>query len=85
MAIILIIGAGENIGLSTAKRFASAGYKVALASRTKPASTAHKHFVFDASKPTSVPSLFKDVTTSVGPPSVIVYNGGHLADLFGLF
>ncbi|KAH8799245.1 hypothetical protein DL96DRAFT_1699397 [Flagelloscypha sp. PMI_526] len=74
MATILIIGAGENIGLSTAKRFANAGYKVALASRTKPAATAHKHFVFDASQPSSVPSLFAEVTSSVGPPSVVVYN-----------
>ncbi|KAH8823711.1 putative short-chain dehydrogenases/reductase [Flagelloscypha sp. PMI_526] len=79
MATILIIGAGENIGLSTAKRFASAGYKVALASRTKPASTAHKHFVFDAAQPASVPSLFADVTASVGPPSVVVYNAADQA------
>ncbi|KAH8823702.1 putative short chain type dehydrogenase [Flagelloscypha sp. PMI_526] len=74
MPTILIIGAGANIGLATAKRFASAGYKVAIASRTTPVDTTYKHFVFDASQPTLVPKLFEDVSTALGAPDVVLYN-----------
>lgn len=74
MSTVLVIGAGPNIGLGTAKVFAAAGYKVAIASRTK-ISDAHKHFVFDASKPETVPQLFKSVRQELGDPKVVVYNG----------
>ncbi|KAH8823710.1 hypothetical protein DL96DRAFT_1558617 [Flagelloscypha sp. PMI_526] len=50
------------------------GYKVALASRSTPANSAYKHFVFDASQPASVSSLFADVAAALGMPSVVIYN-----------
>lgn len=74
MSTILIIGAGPNIGLGVAKAFASAGYKVALASRNK-ASDLYKHYPFDATKPETVSALFTAVRKDLGDPKVIVYNG----------
>lgn len=77
MPTVLILGAGANIGLTAANTFADAGYKVAVASRTQPAelSTAFKHFVFDAAHPETVPTLFQDVTSEFGTPSVVIFNG----------
>ncbi|KAI1841962.1 hypothetical protein JX265_003009 [Neoarthrinium moseri] len=76
MSTVLILGAGPNIGLATAKVFATAGYRVAVASRSKPADldSSYKHFKFDASKPESVPSLFGEVRATLGDPSVVIYN-----------
>ncbi|KAH6656422.1 hypothetical protein BKA67DRAFT_155054 [Truncatella angustata] len=73
MSTVLIIGAGPNIGLATAKAFASAGYKVALASRSK-ITDAYKHFPFDAAKPDTVHQLFEGVRKEVGDPKVVIYN-----------
>ncbi|ETS79152.1 hypothetical protein PFICI_09005 [Pestalotiopsis fici W106-1] len=73
MSTILIIGAGPNIGLATAMIFASAGYQVAIASRTKT-SDSYKHFFFDASKPETVPQLFAEIRKEFGDPKVVVYN-----------
>jgi NAD(P)-dependent dehydrogenase (short-subunit alcohol dehydrogenase family) len=77
MPTVLILGAGANIGLAAAKEFADGGYKVAIASRNPPAeaSTAFKHFVFDAANPETVPKLFQDVTSELGTPSVVIFNG----------
>ncbi|KAH8813501.1 putative short chain type dehydrogenase [Flagelloscypha sp. PMI_526] len=74
MSTVLIIGAGVNIGLPVAKRFASAGYKVAIASRTAPENSEHRHFVFDAANAATVPKLFSDVTAAIGAPKVVIYN-----------
>lgn len=74
MSTVLIIGAGPNIGLSTAKIFASAGYKVAIASRSKT-SESYKYYSFDASKPETVSQLFAEVRKDLGDPSVVIYNG----------
>ncbi|KAF2999182.1 hypothetical protein E8E14_005701 [Neopestalotiopsis sp. 37M] len=73
MSTVLIIGAGPNIGLATAKIFAGAGYKVAIASRTKT-SDAYKYYFFDASKPETVSSLFAEIRKEHGDPKVVVYN-----------
>ncbi|KAK6083604.1 short-chain dehydrogenase [Seiridium cupressi] len=73
MSTVLVIGAGPNIGLAVAKTFAGAGYKVALASRSK-ATDLYTHFTFDASKPETVPQLFEGVRKDLGDPKVVVYN-----------
>ena len=72
---VLILGAGPRIGLATAETFAAAGYSVAIASRAANHTSSYKHFVFDASKPESIPKLFADVRKAMGIPRVIVYNG----------
>lgn len=77
METVLIIGAGPGVGLSTARAFHNAGYHVAIASRTRQekADSSFRHFVFDAAKPDTVKTLFKDVTAALGTPKVVVYNG----------
>jgi NAD(P)-dependent dehydrogenase (short-subunit alcohol dehydrogenase family) len=75
--ILLILGAGPNIGVAVAKSFSSAGYKVASASRSAPKSTEgiDLHIPVDLSKPDDVPGVFSKVRKELGEPSVIVYNG----------
>lgn len=75
MLTALIIGAGSNVGQATADAFAEAGYTVAIASRSLKAPSKFKHFVFDASKPEAIPGLFSEVRSTVGTPSVVIYNG----------
>jgi NAD(P)-dependent dehydrogenase (short-subunit alcohol dehydrogenase family) len=80
--VALIFGAGPRIGISTAKKFASQGYKVAIVSRSgSGASTAPTEGFLslkgDFTKPDSIPALFKAVENEFhAPPSVIVYNAG---------
>lgn len=76
--IILILGAGPNIGQSVAKTFLSKGYKVALATRsakeTESTST-QLNIKSDFSVPSDVESAFEKTTSTFGTPSVVVYNG----------
>ncbi|KAN0113019.1 putative short-chain dehydrogenase [Hyaloscypha variabilis] len=78
--VILILGAGVNVGQHVAKSFASKGYKVALtARRAKEAeNTADQvNIQSDLTDPTSVINVFSKVKTLLGaPPSVVVYNAG---------
>ena len=78
--VLLILGAGPNIGASLAAKFASYGYKIALVSRSlKPGTSAkgYLNIVGDLSNPDvqHVPSIFKEVEEKLGTPSVVVYNG----------
>jgi len=77
--IILILGAGPNIGRGVARAFAAKGYKVALASRR--AKEAHNtgneiHIPSDFSNPNAIVDVFSTVKASLGIPSVVVYNIG---------
>jgi NAD(P)-dependent dehydrogenase (short-subunit alcohol dehydrogenase family) len=77
-SIVLILGAGANIGSNVAQRFAKAGYKVALASRSikdEVAKTADVAIKADFSSPESVKSVFDEVKSKLGVPSVVIYNG----------
>ena len=78
-SVLLIIGAGANIGQSVADAFVARGWRVASAARSR-----HDHAVDDArldlhvdlSKPETVPTLFAKVKAHFGrPPSAVVYNG----------
>jgi NAD(P)-dependent dehydrogenase (short-subunit alcohol dehydrogenase family) len=76
--IILILGSGANIGHHVARAFSAKGYKVALASRSLKAedSTSDQlNIPTDLSDPESVASAFAKVKSSLGLPSVVVYNG----------
>ncbi|KAJ9499551.1 hypothetical protein H2202_005134 [Exophiala xenobiotica] len=80
--VVLILGAGPNIGHHVATTFLSHGYKVALASRTTKNHSNdadHKNQIYiavDLSKPETIPAVFNTVKTQLGaPPSVVVYNG----------
>jgi NAD(P)-dependent dehydrogenase (short-subunit alcohol dehydrogenase family) len=76
--ILLILGAGPNIGASLAKAFASRGYKVATASRSpsKGDDGADLHVTVDLAKPETVPGVFERVRSELGGEvGVVVYNG----------
>ena len=79
-AVVLILGAGPRVGSGVAQKFASQGFKVAIASRSitdgafSPAD--HSQFQVDLSQPASVPRVFEAVKNRLGaPPCVVVYNG----------
>ena len=76
--VLLILGAGSNIGVHVTKTFATKGYRVALASRSEPTIDAGQvlHVPVDLAKPELVPSVFRQVREKLGEfPSVVVYNG----------
>ena len=76
--VILVLGAGPNIGRSVARAFAAKGYKVALASRSQKEDhdlTDQLNISSDLSDPESVIKVFSKVKESLGHPSVVVYNG----------
>ncbi|KAF5026986.1 hypothetical protein F66182_859 [Fusarium sp. NRRL 66182] len=77
--ILLILGAGPNIGTHVAKGFAAKGYRVALASRKAHALDDVIHIPVDLSMPESVPNVFETVKSTLGaPPSVVVYNAAAI-------
>jgi NAD(P)-dependent dehydrogenase (short-subunit alcohol dehydrogenase family) len=79
--VILILGAGPNVGSHVAKAFASKGYKVALAARkTKKADNTSDqvNIPSDLSDPNSVVNAFSKVKALLGLPSVVVYNGKNI-------
>jgi NAD(P)-dependent dehydrogenase (short-subunit alcohol dehydrogenase family) len=82
MAVVLILGSGPRIGASVAEKFASNGYKVAIASRKGSGTKTAKGFLSlqaDFTKPDSIPALFDAVKTEFGTsPSVVVYNAPAL-------
>lgn len=82
--IILILGAGSNVGQSVAKKFAAEGYDVALAARSLKDGTSaegFRTFQADFSERTSVPDVFAKVEATLGAPNVVVYNGRLSGDV----
>ncbi len=76
--IILILGAGPNIGLHVAQKFAQNGFKVAIAGRSiKPevSKNADLSIKADFSTPASVKPIFEEVKSKLGLPNVVIYNG----------
>lgn len=77
--ILLVLGAGRNIGLSVARRFHQNGYRVAVVMRTPSdayADAADLVIKADLGKDeNSVQSIFKEVREKLGEPGVVVYNG----------
>ncbi|KIW87309.1 uncharacterized protein Z519_11945 [Cladophialophora bantiana CBS 173.52] len=90
--IILILGAGPNIGAALAKAFSAKGYKVASASRTPPKTNdgAALHIPVDLTRPDTVPGVFERVRKELGGEvGVVVYNAAMFkpdpADPLSLF
>lgn len=76
--VILILGAGPNIGQAVAQTFASKGYKVALAARSlrEADSTDNQlNIASDFANPDDVVNAITRVKKVLGIPSVVVYNG----------
>lgn len=86
--VCLVIGAGAGIGVNVARRFAKAGFVVALCRRSGEeglqravreieAEGGRAHgFLLDASKPGAIEDLVKRVEADVGSIQVAVYNLG---------
>jgi len=88
----LIVGAGSGISASVARRLATLGTKVGLASRdtTKLARIAGEigavTFSADASEPDAVAELFDEFDRRIGTPDIVLYNAsgrlrGPIAEL----
>lgn len=85
--VIAVVGVGPALGSAVARRFAGAGFGVALLARglkiTEPLAEelrAANHealaVAMDATEPESVERAFLDVGERLGPPNVLVYNAG---------
>ncbi|RMZ77777.1 hypothetical protein DV737_g4242, partial [Chaetothyriales sp. CBS 132003] len=75
--VVLILGAGPNIGKGVAAAFSAKGYRIALAARRLSdglAPSGELNIKADLSDPEVVPGIFSTVTSKLGPPSVVVYN-----------
>ncbi|KAJ9605952.1 hypothetical protein H2200_009801 [Cladophialophora chaetospira] len=75
--VVLILGAGPNIGQSVARKFASQGYKVGIAARSlKEADSTDSQLNIPADfyKPDDVVNAFTKVKKVFGTPSVVVFN-----------
>lgn len=76
--VVILFGSGPNVGAHVAQKFASAGYKVAIVSRSgkhpKP-STVSLSITADLLDPNTVPEVFEEVRTKLGEPSLVIYNG----------
>ena len=84
--VILILGAGPNIGQAVARTFSARGYKVALASRSiKEADSTDDQLNIssDFSKTEDVVNAFTKVNSVLGIPSVVIYNGELLSLIAG--
>jgi NAD(P)-dependent dehydrogenase (short-subunit alcohol dehydrogenase family) len=90
--VVLIVGAGEGLSASLARRFAREGARIVLAARTpaklRDVATATKAQVVrcDATVPTDVGALFAECDAGPGAPDVVIYNAsgrlrGPLIDL----
>lgn len=76
--VILILGAGPNIGQAVARTFASKGYKVALATRSlneADSTDSQLNIKSDFANSDDVVNAFDKVKKVFGIPSVVVYNG----------
>ena len=78
--VLLILGAGPRIGSAVALKFASQGFRVAIASRSAVDGTispnGYLQLQLDLFQPASVPRAFEAVKRHFGtPPGVVVYNG----------
>ena len=82
--IVLILGAGPRIGAGVAEKFASNGYKIAVASRSGSGIKTIKDALAlkaDLTKPDSIPAIFDAVKTEFhASPSVVVYNAAALTN-----
>lgn len=85
----LIVGAGDGLSASLARRFTSEGIKVALAARNAAkldrlcGETGAHAYACDAAEADQVERLFAEVERALGAPDVVVYNAsGRLRGAF---
>ncbi|KAI0378123.1 hypothetical protein F5Y04DRAFT_163728 [Hypomontagnella monticulosa] len=80
--VALILGAGPRIGASVAEKFASNGYKIAVASRKGTGTKTAEGYLSvkaDFTQPDSIPAIFDAIKTEFhASPSVVIYNAAAL-------
>ncbi|KAI0505886.1 NAD(P)-binding protein [Xylaria bambusicola] len=80
--VVLILGAGPRVGASVADKFATDGYKVALASRKGTGSLNEQGYLSlkaDFTNPESIPALFDAAKAEFkATPNVVIYNAAAL-------
>lgn len=99
--LLVLVGCGPGIGVSTAKLFASKGFNVALLARSadrlkddaskvqaaaKDSSVRVETFPVDASDHADLKSVLETVHKAMGPPETVVYNAARVGpSAFGEF
>ncbi len=85
--VCAVLGVGPGNGAAFARRFATAGYQVALLSRNEDylrdlaaTLTDAKAYAYDATDPQAV-SVFERIEKDMGPVDILLYNAG--AGVFG--
>lgn len=76
--LVLILGAGANVGAAVAHRFSQDGYQVAISARRIANGISPEGYITiqaDLSEKTAVPQIFEKVKSAAGIPSVVIYNG----------
>ena len=75
--VILIFGAGANVGLAVARKFKQQGYKVAAVSRTikEDLKQVADKTIASSLTPEEVKAIYSEVEKDLGPPNVVIYNG----------
>jgi NAD(P)-dependent dehydrogenase (short-subunit alcohol dehydrogenase family) len=76
--IILVLGAGPNVGLHVAKYFGQKSFKTAAVSRNPTEelrNTVDLTIKADLEDPAVVKNIFDEVRAKLGVPNVVVYNG----------
>ncbi len=81
--VCTVVGIGPKNGAAFAHRFADAGYRIALLSRSTDFSSElakklkdARAYVCDASDPASVSSAFAQIQEEMGDVDVLIYNAG---------
>ncbi|KAH8817390.1 putative short-chain dehydrogenase [Xylogone sp. PMI_703] len=74
--ILLVLGAGNNVGASTASFFAKQGYRVALVSRSISPKDYPEHLTIkaDLADVEAIKGAFEQVRRELGDPNVVLHN-----------
>jgi short-subunit dehydrogenase len=99
--LLVLIGSGPGIGLTTAKLFASKGFNIALLARSadrlkqdatqiqaadKSSSIKVETFAVDITDHAAFKSALEDVHKKLGPPEIVIYNAARVGPSeFGKF
>ncbi|NJK81573.1 MAG: SDR family NAD(P)-dependent oxidoreductase [Chloroflexaceae bacterium] len=90
-AVCSIVGAGPGVGQAVARRFALAGFQIALVAR-RPAvleqqatelqasGATAQTFPADATDPAALQAAFQQIHAQMGAPAVLVYNAAVIRD-----
>ncbi|MHA1152722.1 MAG: SDR family NAD(P)-dependent oxidoreductase [Alphaproteobacteria bacterium] len=80
--VAVVVGVGPGLGSAVARRFAAAGFAVAVARRQVAESVGlaeeigGRVYACDATEQDSVESMFATIDRELGGPQVVVYNAG---------